>query len=1360
MLSPTFVLWNTECFLYTYGTIFIIILIIWEVKRNYHGLRLEPKRICCQRHQKVKQRPRNAASRARRLSWKEAEKPSELLSVMKSQSWLPQEGSVRRLLCADPSCQTCNATALEIQQLLAGENTPISPRSRGPLPVSLSFEQTLEHHSTHSQQPSLPSATPSVSQRTAQKCIIRSAAQSASSVSIRDGWAEQHQLGQAFQGPEMPGDREIMSSSQLEGPRIPVNQQEVMQHSFNLVYGNQGQQPLHSQVSLLTLNREIATQTHPMALSIGTVLPAHLPFLGPEVLRLLEVHVKKWMHFQRWGLPRRVEESLRQLMPNPPLVYQPVNNQPVSFILNDTSEFSVETFGTISYQTWGSCVAGQATQIFWVSEWSLVDPKQTRHYQQNPNHVSLALPSPALQECSGLCPLPEQQQANDSVGRLQQKYSQLFCGLPSLHSESLVDTFLGSQGLSTNGSLCKLPLKDALLSKELSFLPRLPKTPPQSTPPSSPSSPNWVTPSGHQQGQTNVPFLSPAECEALEWHLMQRQLQLQWGLPAVFQRPQHSQSPVQCKSCDKTQSPETGKTFWPGKPISDLTKKLLFPEHDRRPLEFHLQRQLIHHRWGLPQKIQQSFQLLLSPAHQQTLSWSSAALANVSVPQPSALEATGAGDPLSPLEHPVSVPRPPLLDQAKAILQSHITSKCGQIHEDKIPVHVYRSRECIIPGGLEVAPFTCIPESKPPERQAATDPDLQQKVMSWMPTALDQQQQASPDAVIEHPKLPRVLAKTAVEKLETTLRHKYLAFLSGLPALYYVALSKAMAPEITTKALITEEVPEPVDSLAEPLPQTVSCEEQCLSPEPRFQDASETCADIADEFQAEVQVEGMIETEPLESQTQPSCPYSLKKPILAKLNFHLRKKTLEMQWGIPIKARESREQAVAIADNTSTQESLGNLNNQGKALCQELPSPPGIPRAPGPQWLHFKEQLAFESKAAHQTQKQPSPEAAPHGSTHSSSPISQPHADITAAQVLCVQLEVGVNNPSLEESWTPAPQSPGKSKDSAQDPTLAEKRQDPGKLKSAGGRGEGDAGFALSTREKSHPAKARRPEGMLLSRTPHGPRRRKHSFHRDAPFQHIPLICSQPKLPQPRPGVPGMQKLKKNDLQNSQTRINVTLKPAGIRQNAQPGGPQASQGQSFLGQLIQHKPLQGQTRQGQVWQGQAMPAHTHKRPSLPESGLRNKVKSFLHCVNLKTKGKGYKESMFSTAEQVANARKENIEKRLTPAKSPMGRAKTEKTRGDPKAQSPPTEKQVGIALDGPHFPDSKLWRRSLSHQLHSASVLGHPRQCPQHCSRLTYAANHKAHPNSQLSPQREALVCSRSPSTINRLCRLPSVCVP
>ncbi|EHH57288.1 hypothetical protein EGM_06884 [Macaca fascicularis] len=99
MLSPTFVLWDVGYPLYTYGSIFIIILIIWQVKRSHHELNLEAKRSCCWRHQKVRQRARDAASTARRLSQEEAEKPQELLSVMK------RAGFLRREVCGESYVQ-------------------------------------------------------------------------------------------------------------------------------------------------------------------------------------------------------------------------------------------------------------------------------------------------------------------------------------------------------------------------------------------------------------------------------------------------------------------------------------------------------------------------------------------------------------------------------------------------------------------------------------------------------------------------------------------------------------------------------------------------------------------------------------------------------------------------------------------------------------------------------------------------------------------------------------------------------------------------------------------------------------------------------------------------------------------------------------------------------------------------------------------------------------------------------------------------------------------------------------------------------------------------------------------------------
>lgn len=51
-------------------------------------------------------------------------------------------------------------------------------------------------------------------------------------------------------------------------------------------------------------------------------------------------------------------------------------------------------------------------------------------------------------------------------------------------------------------------------------------------------------------------------------------------------------------------------------------------------------------------------------------------------------------------------------------------------------------------------------------------------------------------------------------------------------------------------------------------------------------------------------------------------------------------------------------------------------------------------------------------------------------------------------------------------------------------------------------------------------------------------------------------------------------------------------------------------------------------------------------------------------------------------EKVASTRKENVEKKAWfLAKSPKGLTKTEKTRGDPKAQFPPAKKQMGLVMD-------------------------------------------------------------------------------
>ncbi|XP_069863541.1 protein SPATA31F1 [Dipodomys merriami] len=1295
MLSQTEVLWSIGYPLYAYGSIFVIILIVWHVTRSYHGVRHEPKKRCCRHHRKVRQRAR--ASRARRFAQGEAEKPQKLLSVMKSQGWLPQEKSVRKLLCADPHCKICNTVALEIQELLKADTNQLSTTLLGSsdikmLPRSnMSFEQNLELHSQNSGDISLATVTPRQTE------LTEHLAQPTNVVSIQEYWADHLQLVQDIQLPETSLDSEMVASSRLEGTMITVNEQEI---TANCAQGDKQHYHLKAQDSFLPLNSKITKQTHPTALHIGLFLPTHLAFLCPEVLRLLEVHVKKWIHFQKWGLPRRVENSLRELMPDPTLFCLSRKNLQTCSFPSSTSKVTAHIIGTIPYQSWHSCLAYQHTQSLWVSEWSATS--LGKRVQQNQNCKVHPLPCRAMAVISGHRPLPKRQ-TNDSRSSVWQRYHQLFCGLPSLHSESLVAIFLGPQRLSKNMS--KLSLKDLHLFKDLSYLPLLSQPGlvlAQVTP--SPPCPNGEYPTQHQEALITVPILSLAECEALEWHLLQRQLQLQWGLPAAFHRSQHAQSPMQCELRNEVQSCEIVKASWSGKPFSILTRELhFFPEHAHKLLGFHLQKHLMHLRWGLPEKIQKSIQLLLSSTGQQPLSLSNKALPNMSISQPGPPEAKGDGCLFSPMISQVSVPMPHFFVQAQAMLQSHIDSKCGQIHQGKVPDLVYSSWECRIPGVLAMAPFTDMLQGQPLELQAASEPDLYHKVTPCKPVALGQQQQALSNTTTKYHPLLQTLPEETIEKLETTLRHKYLAFLSGLPVVYYVSLSKVKCPATTSQPIITDMVPMPIKIPPEPLAQMHSLEASGKRSGPYFQD-DKPRKDTAEKSQPELQVEANTKTWSPKGKIY-SAGSSFKVHMLANLNFHLKKKVLEIRLGIPEGARKSRKPNVAVPENKSTQEYLQSKQHQGNAVLQELPTPLCSPPAPVSEWHHPKEKQATELDAMQHNQKHPGLKAVPPSCVPSVSKIPQPYEDMTEAQVFCVQVQTNVSHPSLEKPRNPEPQRPGRSKASAHLPMLARKREDhPEKLEAAGDFGGRDAGFE----DRPH-AEVQRPMGILLNKTPQGSWRWKYGFHPVKPCQQN----SQAKLPKPLSGVPRRRE-SEPDLLHRQTKPNGILSPERTPNTAQPVAAHAPQGQPFLDQPTRDQLLQSPACKGQVLKGLMRPAPAHRETRLADTGLRSKTQSFLYCVSPEMKGKGHLESTFSTAGKEAKPRMENVLSSLVHASSPMKRTETKKPMEHPKVQPDPTESPVGTAsfLAGPPSPGNKLRLRSRQG---SASVLGQPLHCPPHC---------------------------------------------
>ncbi|XP_012576722.1 PREDICTED: spermatogenesis-associated protein 31A6 [Condylura cristata] len=216
---------------------------------------------------------------------------------------------------------------------------------------------------------------------------------------------------------------------------------------------------------------------------------------------------------------------------------------------------------------------------------------------------------------------------------LQQKYNQLFWGLPSLHSESLVATAWISESSSAlqspsflfNGITNACPVQiQAKISPLLSqsqplshlefpsqhLIPTIPQFQPlsqcqvQIQVPIQSSLPN-LTPSSQirdcgtscftTQNEPQSPI--PTEIQHLKWSLLHKQLECGWTLSSVVKRSQEIFSVFNVNLSEDN---------WV---VSILPENFPISPELRKQLEQHLQKWLIQHCWELPQRIQESLEL-------------------------------------------------------------------------------------------------------------------------------------------------------------------------------------------------------------------------------------------------------------------------------------------------------------------------------------------------------------------------------------------------------------------------------------------------------------------------------------------------------------------------------------------------------------------------------------------------------------------------------------------------------------------------------------------------------------------------------------------------------------------------------
>ncbi|XP_045862044.1 spermatogenesis-associated protein 31D1-like [Meles meles] len=206
-------------------------------------------------------------------------------------------------------------------------------------------------------------------------------------------------------------------------------------------------------------------------------------------------------------------------------------------------------------------------------------------------------------------------------GHLQHSPIQLFWGLQDPHRESFFPAADASGHISNDSPEQESPVVPHPLPRSL------PENPPQLLPQTQPLPNPRVQPQTHLQSPLPIlpsgPLpdikvcgvcfhrppnesenLTPTEMQHLEWNVLQKVQRRVWGLPTVVQRSQEDYCPPAPKPSlsHKATKAEVVISIPPGQ----------FPlnEEVRRKLESHLRKRLIQHRWGIPRRIYESLAVM------------------------------------------------------------------------------------------------------------------------------------------------------------------------------------------------------------------------------------------------------------------------------------------------------------------------------------------------------------------------------------------------------------------------------------------------------------------------------------------------------------------------------------------------------------------------------------------------------------------------------------------------------------------------------------------------------------------------------------------------------------------------------
>ncbi|XP_077792089.1 uncharacterized protein LOC144329183 [Podarcis muralis] len=321
--------------------------------------------------------------------------------------------------------------------------------------------------------------------------------------------------------------------------------------------------------------------THRLLIPRGSqqVHPAigQLPCIPPETKKLLETHLKRVVIERRWGLPRRVLESLQHFQaPSPLPTIKPRDREKVSW------PHRAERLPPQKLRALPEKGADSSSETRWDAKHQALH----RQVAKKALEMQLGLFSPVVRLSQEL----SRRVGREALPRVLPR------GLRPLRPRSQAFPFLEDSALQS--------IELNLVRKQLAYrwgLPTLYRRSVALLVPDPPLSPVAGTTTA-RFAATETLFVGTEVRGELEWHVRRKQVQHTWGLPSLVQRSLRNLLLATPQLCRQRLGQGT---------VTVLQERPLFLRKEiRHKLELNVRKRVVLQRWGLPKLVLESLRFL------------------------------------------------------------------------------------------------------------------------------------------------------------------------------------------------------------------------------------------------------------------------------------------------------------------------------------------------------------------------------------------------------------------------------------------------------------------------------------------------------------------------------------------------------------------------------------------------------------------------------------------------------------------------------------------------------------------------------------------------------------------------------